>query len=168
MADHVYFLPVTPEFVKKVIEIEKPDGMLLQFGGQTALNCGIALFREGYFQREGITILGTPIESIIATEDREEFSEKLHEIGESIAPSLSARSIKEAVDAASSIGYPVIIRAGYALGGLGSGFANNEKELVELVTTAFASSEMVRLTSTYLILQGFGGEVFERLEGNRI
>eukprot|EP01127_Copromyxa_protea_P023478 TRINITY_DN879_c0_g1_i2.p1 TRINITY_DN879_c0_g1~~TRINITY_DN879_c0_g1_i2.p1 ORF type:complete len:2180 (-),score=570.05 TRINITY_DN879_c0_g1_i2:157-5766(-) len=143
LADSVYFLPVTPEFVKKVIELEKPDGLFLQFGGQTALNCGISLYREGYFEKMGVSILGTPVDVILATEDRELFSEKLQEIDEKIAPSISARTMADALAAANKIGYPVIVRAGFALGGLGSGFAYNDKELTDIVTLAFSTSEMV-------------------------
>eukprot|EP01125_Pyxidicula_operculata_P003023 TRINITY_DN1312_c0_g1_i1.p1 TRINITY_DN1312_c0_g1~~TRINITY_DN1312_c0_g1_i1.p1 ORF type:complete len:2089 (+),score=499.75 TRINITY_DN1312_c0_g1_i1:1107-7373(+) len=143
LADQVYFLPVTPEYVKKVIEIERPDGLFLQFGGQTALNCGVELYRQGYFEKMGVRVLGTPVESIIATEDREIFADKLKEIDEKIAPSLPARNVQEAIAAAESIGYPVIVRAGFALGGLGSGFAHNQKDLVELLSVSFSYSEMV-------------------------
>eukprot|EP01124_Arcella_intermedia_P028723 TRINITY_DN5904_c0_g1_i1.p1 TRINITY_DN5904_c0_g1~~TRINITY_DN5904_c0_g1_i1.p1 ORF type:complete len:2148 (+),score=473.24 TRINITY_DN5904_c0_g1_i1:212-6655(+) len=143
LADKVYFLPITPHYVQKVIELEKPDGLLLQFGGQTALNCGIELYRSGYLSQKSIQVLGTSVASIVKTEDREEFSAALKEIGEKAAPSLSARTLEEAIGAAKSVGYPVIVRAGYALGGLGSGFANDETQLIELVQKALASAEMV-------------------------
>eukprot|EP01119_Soliformovum_irregulare_P023190 TRINITY_DN8076_c0_g1_i1.p1 TRINITY_DN8076_c0_g1~~TRINITY_DN8076_c0_g1_i1.p1 ORF type:complete len:1840 (+),score=660.19 TRINITY_DN8076_c0_g1_i1:1160-6679(+) len=143
LADRVYFLPVTPEFVIRVMELEKPDGILVTFGGQTALNCGVKLYKAGVFERMGVRVLGTPIEAIIATEDREIFAQKMEEISEKIAPSLAARSLEEAIDVAESIKYPVILRAAFALGGLGSGFAHNREELTKLATAAFANSEQV-------------------------
>eukprot|EP01116_Phalansterium_solitarium_P021821 TRINITY_DN6959_c0_g1_i2.p1 TRINITY_DN6959_c0_g1~~TRINITY_DN6959_c0_g1_i2.p1 ORF type:complete len:1884 (-),score=892.07 TRINITY_DN6959_c0_g1_i2:456-6107(-) len=143
LADKVYFLPLTPDFITRVLEIEKPDGILVTFGGQTALNCGIELFNRGVFERLGVRVLGTPIEAIIATEDREIFAQRMSDIGERVAASAAARTVPEAVSVAESIGYPVILRAAFALGGLGSGFAANRDELVKLATTAFASSEQV-------------------------
>jgi carbamoyl-phosphate synthase/aspartate carbamoyltransferase len=141
MADKVYFLPVTPDYVRKVIEYEKPDGIYVTFGGQTALNVGVAMRDE--FDKLGVKILGTPIETIMWTEDRDLFAKKMLEIGEKCAPSRTANNIKEALAAVSAIGYPVIIRAAYALGGLGSGFANNQEEFVELCQKAFASVPQV-------------------------
>ena len=141
LADKVYFLPVTPEFVRKVIKYEKPDGIYVSFGGQTALNCGVKMKDE--FESLGVKVLGTQIETVIITEDREFFAEKMAEINEKCAKSHSATNVKEAIDAANDIGYPLIVRAAYALGGLGSGFASNEKELVELCNKAFAVSPQV-------------------------
>jgi hypothetical protein len=116
LADKIYYLPVTPEFVTRVIEIERPDGIAVTFGGQTALNCGVELYTRGIFERLNVKVLGTPIESIIATEDREIFARKMEEIGEKIAPSVAVRTVEEAVEVAKKIGYPVIIRAAFALG----------------------------------------------------
>jgi carbamoyl-phosphate synthase/aspartate carbamoyltransferase len=141
LADKVYFLPVTPDFVRKVIQYEKPDGIYCTFGGQTALNVGVKLNSE--FESLGVKVLGTPIESILITEDRELFNEMLAEIGEKTAMSFAATSFEEARIAANKIGYPLIIRAAFALGGLGSGFAYNEKDLKNLCTKAFAISTQV-------------------------
>ncbi|CAG8678706.1 9881_t:CDS:2, partial [Scutellospora calospora] len=141
LADKVYFLPVNPEFVLKVIKHEKPDGIYVTFGGQTALNVGIKL--KDQFEELGVKVLGTPIETIITTEDRELFAQKMLEINERCAKSASATNVQEALDAAQKIGYPVICRAAYALGGLGSGFAENETQLTELCTKAFATSPQV-------------------------
>lgn len=141
LADKVYFLPVTPEFVRKVIQYERPDGIYCTFGGQTALGVGIAMAKE--FEGLDVQVLGTPISTIVTTEDREMFASAMQEIGEKCAMSASATSVEESIKAASTIGYPVILRAAYALGGLGSGFANNEEELVELCGKAFAISTQV-------------------------
>ncbi|KAI8869908.1 carbamoyl-phosphate synth [Ramicandelaber brevisporus] len=141
LADKCYFLPVTPEAVRKVIEQERPDGIYVTFGGQTALNVGIKLKDE--FEALGVKVLGTQIDTIIATEDRDIFAQKLAEINEKCAQSQSASNINEALQAAREIGFPLIVRAAYALGGLGSGFANNETELLELCQRAFASSPQV-------------------------
>jgi len=119
MADSTYFLPVTPEFVKKVIEKERPDGILLAFGGQTALNCGIALHDEGTLYKFGVEVLGTPVEAIRLTEDRELFAERLREIGAATPRSQAAVTVDEAIAAAGAISYPVMIRAAFALGGRG-------------------------------------------------
>ena len=146
MADKVYFLPVTPEFVEKVIEREKPDGILLQFGGQTALNCGLALDKSGALRRHNVRVLGTPVSTIEATEDREIFSQKLAEIGELCAPSKTIdrrEGVAAVLRAAERIGYPVLVRAGFALGGLGSGFANDAAGLETLAVKAFASSSQL-------------------------
>ena len=142
-ADKVYFLSVTPKSVEMIIANERPDGVLLTFGGQTALNCGIQLYRDGVFEKYNVQILGTPIETIICTEDRERFSEKLAEINESTAPSFAATTVEEAVECASKLGFPVILRAAFALGGLGSGFAHDADELRELAGKAFAVSSQV-------------------------
>jgi carbamoyl-phosphate synthase large subunit len=143
MADATYFLPVTPEFVAKVIEKEKPDGILLSFGGQTALNCGVALHRDGTLARHGIAVLGTPVAAIEETEDRDLFVKKLEEIGAKTARSSAAAEPEEAVAAASRIGYPVMIRVAYALGGSGSGICRNEAELRKRCEKAFAVSTQV-------------------------
>ncbi|CAO3654517.1 unnamed protein product [Mucor hiemalis] len=141
LADKVYFLPVTPEFVRKVIEFEKPDGIYVTFGGQTALSVGIALKDE--FEALGVRVLGTQIDTIIKTEDRDLFDQALKEINEKSAQSASAVTVDEAIIAANKIGYPVICRAAFALGGLGSGFADNDAELVALCNKAFATSPQV-------------------------
>ena len=141
LADKVYFLPVTPEFVLKVLEHERPDGIYCTFGGQTALNVGIALKDE--LPKLGVRNLGTPIETVITTEDRDLFSRAMAEIGESCAPSASASNWDEALRAAHEIGFPVIVRAAFALGGLGSGFAQDEDELRRLCHSAFANSPQV-------------------------
>ena len=141
LADKVYFLPVTPEFVRKIIQYEKPDGIYVTFGGQTALNVGIKLKDE--FAGLGVRVLGTPIETIITTEDRQLFAAAMEDIGEKCAQSASATTTEEAIVAAAEIGYPVIVRAAYALGGLGSGFAQNEVQLKALCSKAFATSPQV-------------------------
>jgi carbamoyl-phosphate synthase/aspartate carbamoyltransferase len=141
LADKVYFLPVTPEFVRKVIKYEKPDGIYVTFGGQTALNVGIKLKDE--FEELGVQVLGTPVETIITTEDRQLFAAAMADIGEKCAESHTATTPNDAVAAAQSIGFPVIVRAAYALGGLGSGFAQNEAQLRALVAKAFATSPQV-------------------------
>jgi carbamoyl-phosphate synthase large subunit len=143
MADSTYFLPVTPEFVKKVIEKERPDGILLAFGGQTALNCGIALHDEGTLYKYGVEVLGTPVEAIRLTEDRELFAERLREIGAATPRSQAAVTVEEAVAAARTIGYPVMIRAAFALGGAGSGLCANEKQLVARCDKAFSIAPQV-------------------------
>ncbi|XP_060824118.1 CAD protein [Bombus pascuorum] len=140
MADKVYFLPIIPEYVEQVIQSERPDGVLLTFGGQTALNCGVELEKNGVFKKYNIRILGTPIQSIIETEDRKIFAERIAEINENVAPSAAVYSIEEALDAAEKLGYPVMARAAFSLGGLGSGFANSKKELRNLAQQAFAHS----------------------------
>lgn len=143
VADHIYFLPVTPFFVEKVIQKEKPDGILLAFGGQTALNCGVALYKDGIFEKYNVQVLGTPVQAIIDTEDREIFVNKLDEIDVKTISSEACETIEQARKAASTLGYPVIIRAAYALGGLGSGFCDNEEELNKLCEKAFAFSPQV-------------------------
>ena len=143
IADNVYFLPVTPYFVERVIAKERPDGILLSFGGQTALNCGVELYKSGVLERYGIKVLGTPVQAIIDTEDREKFVQRLDEIGVKTIRSEAVCNIGQARHAATQLGYPVIIRAAYALGGLGSGFCNNEQELDELCEKAFSYSSQV-------------------------
>ena len=143
VADQIYFLPVTPYFVEKVIEKERPDGVMLAFGGQTALNCGVALYKDGIFEKYGVKVLGTPVQAIIDTEDREIFVHKLNEID---VKTIKSEAVENAIDArraAAELGYPVIVRAAYALGGLGSGFCDNEEELDVLVEKAFSFSPQV-------------------------
>ena len=142
-ADKIYFLPVTPYFVEKVIKKENPDGILLAFGGQTALNCGVELYRTGILERYNVEVLGTPVQAIMDTEDRELFVRKLDEIDVRTIKSEAVSSVADAREAASTLGYPVIVRAAYALGGLGSGFCDNEQELVALVEKALAFSPQV-------------------------
>ena len=143
VADQIYFLPVTPYFVEKVIQKERPDGIMLAFGGQTALNCGVSLYKEGIFEKYGVKVLGTPVQAIIDTEDREIFVRKLNEIDVKAIKSEAVENAADARRAAAELGYPVIIRAAYALGGLGSGFCDNEEELNVLVEKAFAFSPQV-------------------------
>ena len=143
VADQVYFLPVTPYFVERVIEKERPQGILLSFGGQTALNCGVELFRQGTLEKYGVRVLGTPVQAIMDTEDRELFVEKLDEIGVKTIKSNACSNVEEARAAAQSLGYPVILRAAYALGGLGSGFCDNQEELDKLAEKAFSFSPQV-------------------------
>ncbi len=143
VADKIYYLPVTPEFVEKVIEKERPDGILLSFGGQTALNCGVALYKSGVLEKYGVQVLGTPVQAIIDTEDREIFAYKLAEIGVKTARSIAASSMEEAIAAVEEIGFPVIIRAAYTLGGLGSGFCSNREELERLAASAFSYSPQI-------------------------
>ena len=143
VADQIYFLPVTPYFVEKVIEKERPDGVMLAFGGQTALNCGVALYKDGIFEKYGVKVLGTPVQAIIDTEDREIFVHKLNEIN---VKTIKSEAVENAIDArraAAELGYPVIVRAAYALGGLGSGFCDTEEDLDVLVEKAVAFSPQV-------------------------
>ena len=143
VADQIYFLPVTPYFVEKVIAKERPDGIMLAFGGQTALNCGVALYQAGVFEKYGVQVLGTPVQAIIDTEDRELFVERLNEIDVKTIKSEAVENAEDARRAARELGYPVIVRAAYALGGLGSGFCDNEEELNVLVEKAFSFSPQV-------------------------
>ena len=143
VADQIYFLPVQPYFVERVIQKERPDGILLSFGGQTALNCGVKLYRSGVLEKYGVKVLGTPVQAIMDTEDRELFVEKLDEIDVKTIKSEACENIEQARTAAATLGYPVIIRAAYALGGLGSGFADNEEELNVLAEKAFSFSPQV-------------------------
>ena len=143
VADQIYFLPVQPYFVERVIEKERPDGILLSFGGQTALNCGVELYKSGVLEKYGVRVLGTPVQAIMDTEDRELFVERLNEIDVKTIKSEACENIEQARKAASELGYPVIIRAAYALGGLGSGFCDNEEELDRLAEKAFSFSPQV-------------------------
>ena len=143
VADKVYFQPVTPEFVERVIEKERPDGILLSFGGQTALNCGVELYQKGVLEKYGVKVLGTPVQAIIDTEDRDLFVKKLDEIGVKTIKSQACSTREEVRQAAAELGYPVILRAAYALGGLGSGFCDNEAELEAQAEEAFSFSPQV-------------------------
>ncbi|MEZ3578159.1 MAG: carbamoyl-phosphate synthase (glutamine-hydrolyzing) large subunit [Muribaculaceae bacterium] len=143
MADKIYFLPVTPYFVERVIDKERPDGILLAFGGQTALNCGVELWKKGVFEKYGVEVLGTPVQTIMDTEDRELFVEKLREIDVKTISSEAVETVDDALRVANRLGYPVIVRAAYALGGLGSGFCDNDDELVALVEKALSFSPQV-------------------------
>ncbi|XP_069677002.1 multifunctional protein r [Periplaneta americana] len=143
LADKVYFLPLVPDYVEQVIISERPDGVLLTFGGQTALNCGVQLQRAGVFEKYNVKILGTPIQSIIETEDRKIFADRVNEIGERVAPSAAVYSVPEALAAAEKLEYPVMARAAFSLGGLGSGFANNKEELRCLAQQALAHSRQL-------------------------
>ena len=143
IADDVYFLPVTPFFVEEVIKKEQPDGILVAFGGQTALNCAVALFRGGVFEKYGVKVLGTPVQSIIDTEDRDIFKDKLDQIGVFTARSVAVTTMEDALAAGEKIGFPIIVRAAFALGGLGSGFANNMDELRTLAQKSFTTSDQI-------------------------
>ena len=143
VADTVYFQPVTPEFVERVIEKERPDGILLSFGGQTALNCGVELYEKGVLEKYGVKVLGTPVQAIIDTEDRDLFVKRLDEIGVKTIKSEACSTVEEVQRAAHELGFPVILRAAYALGGLGSGFCDNEEELLAQAEEAFSFSPQV-------------------------
>ena len=143
VADTVYFQPVTPEFVERVIEKERPDGILLSFGGQTALNCGVELYEKGVLEKYGVRVLGTPVQAIIDTEDRDLFVKRLDEIGVKTIKSEACSTVDEVQRAAHELGFPVILRAAYALGGLGSGFCDNEDELLAQAEEAFSFSPQV-------------------------
>lgn len=143
VADKIYFLPVTPFFVEKVIAKERPEGILLSFGGQTALNCGVELYEKKILEKYGVEVLGTPVQAIMDTEDRELFVQKLDEIDVKTIKSHPAENMEEARKAAHELGYPLIVRAAYALGGLGSGFCDNDEQLEELCSKAFSFSQQV-------------------------
>ena len=149
-ADQVFFLPVTPDYVEQVIKRERPDGILISMGGQTALNCGVEMYNNGTLAKYGVQVMGTPVETVIATEDREIFNQKLMEIGEKIAQSATANTIEEAKKVALEIGYPVMIRAAYALGGLGSGICNDEQILEEKTKIALALSPQILVEKSLL------------------
>ena len=143
VADKIYFLPVTPYFVEKVIARERPDGIMLAFGGQTALNCGVALYQSGVFEKYNLQVLGTPVQAIMDTEDRDLFVKKLDQIGVKTIQSFAVSTLEDALQAAGKLGYPIIVRAAYALGGLGSGFCNDEAELTTLAGKAFNYSDQL-------------------------
>ncbi|RLD58766.1 MAG: carbamoyl phosphate synthase large subunit, partial [Bacteroidetes bacterium] len=143
VADKIYFLPITPYFVEKVLEKEKPDGILLAFGGQTALNCGVALYKEGILEKYNVRVLGTPVQAIMDTEDRELFVGKLDQINVKTARSVAVTSEEDAHKAAEKLGYPIIIRAAYTLGGQGSGFCYNKGDLDKMANKAFSYSPQI-------------------------
>ena len=143
VADHIYFLPVTPFFIEKVIRKERPEGILLSFGGQTALNCGIELYKTGVLEKYGVEVLGTPVQSIIDTEDREIFAENLRHINIKTPRSIAVTTIEDALKASGTLGFPIIVRAAFTLGGQGSGFCNNEEELTKLAVKAFSYSSQI-------------------------
>ena len=143
VADKIYFLPVTPEYVEQVIAKERPQGVLLSFGGQTALNCGVEMYKRGIFEKYGVRVLGTPVQAIIDTEDRDLFVQKLDEIGIKTIKSHPADNIEQAKAAAEELGFPLIVRAAYALGGLGSGFVDDMAQLEETCAKAFSFSPQV-------------------------
>ncbi len=149
LADEVYFLPINPFFVEKIIAKERPDGILLSFGGQTALNCGVELFRNGVLEKYGVEVLGTPVSAIILTEDRQEFAQHLARIAVPTPQSRSAETLEDALSIAKEIGFPVMVRAGFALGGQGSGIAHHMEELEHIVGGAFAFTSQV-LIEQYL------------------
>ncbi|MBW2260381.1 MAG: carbamoyl-phosphate synthase (glutamine-hydrolyzing) large subunit [Deltaproteobacteria bacterium] len=168
LADEVYFLPATPDFVARVIERERPEGILLSFGGQTALNCGLALYDEGVLARHSVRVLGTPIESIRMTEERKRFASVLESIGVDTPESVSCAGIDEAVAAARSIGYPVIMRAGFSLGGQGSGVVRDDAELSALASIAFARSPEVLVEESLYGWKEVEYEVVRDAAGNVI
>ena len=143
VADKIYYLPVTPEYVEEVIKKERPDGILLSFGGQTALNCGVELYQKGILEKYDVQVLGTPVQAIIDTEDREIFANKLREIDVKTPRSIAANSMEEAIAASKELGFPIIVRAAYTLGGLGSCFCSDEEELRKLAASAFSYSPQV-------------------------
>src|SRR3990167_356824 len=143
LAKKIYFLPVTPYFVKKVIEKEKPDGIFLSFGGQTALNCGLALDRAGVFKKYKVKVLGTPVKSIEATEDRELFARELSKINIKVPKGGFARTLDQAVKIAERLGFPLLIRSGFSLGGLGSGIIKDKEELIKMVSIALKHAPQV-------------------------
>ena len=143
IADKIYFLPVTSYFVEQIIDKEKPEGILLAFGGQTALNCGIELFEKGILKKHNVRVLGTPVEAIIETEDREKFAKLLHSINVKTPASIAVTSVEDALEAAKKVGFPVIVRAAFTLGGQGSGFCFNNTELQQLANKAFSYSSQI-------------------------
>ncbi|MHC4446996.1 MAG: carbamoyl phosphate synthase preATP-grasp domain-containing protein, partial [Planctomycetota bacterium] len=143
LADEIYFLPVTPRFAEQVIEKEKPDGILLGFGGQTALNCGLELESKGVLERHGVSVLGTPIRAIRGTEDRALFVDRLSEINVAVPRSQAVTTVDEAVEAARSLGFPVMVRIAFALGGLGSGVCADETQLRSLAERALAHTSQI-------------------------
>ncbi|NLD23847.1 MAG: ATP-grasp domain-containing protein, partial [Bacteroidales bacterium] len=143
VADKVYFLPITPYFVEKVIQKEKPDGILLAFGGQTALNCGTELYQNGVLEKHDVRVLGTSVDVIMITEDRDLFVKKLDEIDAKTPQSLAVNSMEDALKAAHEIGFPIMVRSAYALGGQGSGICENEKEFKELCKSALSFSSQI-------------------------
>jgi carbamoyl-phosphate synthase (ammonia) len=142
-ADHVFFLPVTPDYVEEVIRKEKPDSIIISMGGQTALNCAVEMYNKGIFEKYGVQVLGTPVPVVIDTEDRQLFNDRLNEINEKIAESYTATGIEEAVGHAKKIGYPLMIRSAFALGGLGSGICTDEAHLRDMAQKALSVSPQI-------------------------
>ena len=149
-ADQVFFLPVTPDFVEQVIAREKPDGIVISMGGQTALNCGIALHESGVLEKHGVQVLGTSVQTVMDTEDRQRFSDKINEIGEKIAESYACDDMEQSIAAARSIGYPVMIRSAYSLGGLGSAICTDEEHLKDMGAKAFSMSPQILVEKSML------------------
>jgi carbamoyl-phosphate synthase (ammonia) len=149
-ADHVYFLPVTPDFVEQIIQKEKPDGIIISMGGQTALNCAVEMYENGIFQKHNVEVLGTPVPVVIDTEDRQLFSDRLNEINEKIAESYTTTTIDGAVEHASKVGYPCMIRSAFALGGLGSGICENESHLRDMAAKALSVSPQILVEKSML------------------
>ncbi|NNE08827.1 MAG: ATP-grasp domain-containing protein, partial [Gemmatimonadetes bacterium] len=168
LADKIYFLPLTADFVRRVIERERPDGILLSFGGQTALNCGVELHDSGVLAKHGVRVLGTPIETIVLTEDRDLFAKRLKEIGVPVAESRAVETIEEAVEAANTIGFPILLRAAYTLGGLGSSFVESADELVEKATAGFAFSSQLLVERSLRGWKEFEYEVVRDRDDNCI
>lgn len=168
LADKIYFLPLTADFVRRVIERERPDGILLSFGGQTALNCGVELHDSGVLAKHGVTVLGTPIETIVLTEDRDLFAKRLKEIGVPVAESRAVATIEEAIEAAETIGFPILLRAAYTLGGLGSSFVESADELVEKATAGFAFSNQLLVERSLRGWKEFEYEVVRDRDDNCI
>ena len=162
IADKIYFLPVTPWFVEEVIKKEQPQGIMLAFGGQTALNCGVQLFKSGVFEKYNLRVLGTPVQAIMETEDRDLFSKLLAEIEVKTPQSIAAENMEEALAAASKLGFPIIIRAAYTLGGLGSGFCSNFEELRVLASKAFTYSPQILVEES---LKGWKEVEYEVMRG---
>jgi carbamoylphosphate synthase large subunit len=163
LADKAYFLPITTEYVIQVIKAERPDAISLSFGGQTALNCGIQLHKMGVFDEYNLKVLGTTVESIMMTEDRQEFAMKMESIGEKVAPCEAAYTLEQAIEAGDRIGYPVLIRAAFALGGLGSGFAHNRDELIQISNSAFALTNQILIDKS---LKGWKEVEYEVVRDN--
>lgn len=149
-ADQVFFLPVTPDFVEQVIARERPDGIVISMGGQTALNCGVELYNQGIFDKYNVQVLGTSIDTVVATEDRQLFDDKMMEINEKTARSNACNTIDEAIVAAKEIGYPVMIRSAFALGGLGSGICSDEEMLKDMASKAFSQSPQILVEQSML------------------
>jgi len=168
IADKIYFLPVTPNFVEQIIKKENPDGILLAFGGQTALNCGVKLFQAGVFQKYNVKVLGTPVETIIVTEDREKFAGKLGEINVKTPVSVAVTNLSDAKKAALDIGFPLIIRSAFTLGGMGSGFCANEEELESAAKHAFAYSDQILIEESLKGWKEIEYEVVRDKDGNSI
>ncbi|MBI2019666.1 ATP-grasp domain-containing protein, partial [Candidatus Daviesbacteria bacterium] len=168
LAGKIYFLPVNPYFTEKIIEKEKPDGIFLSFGGQTALNCGLALERSGVFKKHNIQVLGSPVKSIEITEDRELFAKELAKIGVKVPKGGFAKTLNEALKIADQLGYPVLIRSGFSLGGLGSGVINSKEEFVKMVTLALKQAPQIAIEEYLKHWKEIEYEVVRDNDGNKI